>query len=154
GQRRYQAGFEHRPDDLFGGRADRARLRTDDARSGRRGAHRDARGRRRAEGHLPQSGRQDRRDDRRHRHAQRRDQAAIVINAGHSGRVFMNAMLRLTGLAVAAALTLATPALAADVTIRFSCAAPPSDFLAKALDAFKAEVEKANVGVKVETYPG
>lgn len=66
----------------------------------------------------------------------------------------MNAAFRLTGLAVAAAITFATPALAADVTIRFSCAAPPSDFLAKALDAFKAEVEKANVGVKVETYPG
>src|SRR5499427_2884453 len=42
---------------------------------------------------------------------------------------------------------------AADVTIRFSTAAPPSDFLAKALDAFKAEVEGANVGVKVETHP-
>ena len=66
----------------------------------------------------------------------------------------MNAAFRLTGLAVAAAITVATPALAADVTIRFSCAAPPTDFLAKALDAFKAEVEKANVGVKVETYPG
>lgn len=65
----------------------------------------------------------------------------------------MNAMLRLTGLALAAGLALATPAVAADVTIRFSCAAPPSDFLAKALEAFKAEVEKANVGVKVETYP-
>jgi TRAP-type transport system periplasmic protein len=42
---------------------------------------------------------------------------------------------------------------AADVTIRFSTAAPPSDFLAKAVEAFKAEVEKANVGVKVETHP-
>jgi TRAP-type transport system periplasmic protein len=42
---------------------------------------------------------------------------------------------------------------AADVTVRFSTAAPPSDFLAKAVEAFKAEVEKANVGVKVETHP-
>jgi len=42
---------------------------------------------------------------------------------------------------------------AADVTIRFSTAAPPSDFLAKSLDAFKAEVERANVGVKVEVHP-
>src|SRR6266567_4241340 len=42
---------------------------------------------------------------------------------------------------------------AADVTLRFSTAAPPSDFLAKSLDLFKSEVEKANVGVKVETYP-
>ena len=42
---------------------------------------------------------------------------------------------------------------AADVTVRFSTAAPPSDFLAKSLDVFKNEVEKANVGVKVETYP-
>lgn len=42
---------------------------------------------------------------------------------------------------------------AADVTVRFSTAAPPSDFLAKSLNMFKAEVEKANVGVKVETYP-
>src|SRR5258708_3889156 len=42
---------------------------------------------------------------------------------------------------------------AADVTIRFSTAAPPSDFLAKSLDAFKAEVEAANVGVKVDVHP-
>lgn len=65
----------------------------------------------------------------------------------------MKAILRLTGLAIAAALATATPAAAADVTIRFSTAAPPADFLAKALEAFKAEVEKANAGVKVETYP-
>ena len=42
---------------------------------------------------------------------------------------------------------------AADVTVRFSTAAPPSDFLAKSLDTFKTEVEKANVGIKVESYP-
>src|SRR4051794_1180536 len=42
---------------------------------------------------------------------------------------------------------------AADVTIRFSTAAPPADFLAKSVEAFKAEVEKAGVGVNVEGYP-
>ena len=42
---------------------------------------------------------------------------------------------------------------AADVTIRVSTAAPPSDFLAKAADLFKTEVEKANAGAKVETFP-
>ncbi|MGH7153645.1 MAG: TRAP transporter substrate-binding protein DctP [Acetobacteraceae bacterium] len=39
------------------------------------------------------------------------------------------------------------------VLLRFSTAAPPSDFLAKALDRFKGEVTKADVGVKVETFP-
>jgi tripartite ATP-independent transporter DctP family solute receptor len=62
-----------------------------------------------------------------------------------------------TALGVAAALTaLLTPvgvANAADVTLRFSSAAPPSDFLARSIEAFKAEVEKANVGIKVESYP-
>jgi TRAP-type transport system periplasmic protein len=42
---------------------------------------------------------------------------------------------------------------AADVTVRVSTAAPPSDFLAKSLEAFKGEVEAANVGVKVEVHP-
>jgi TRAP-type transport system periplasmic protein len=42
---------------------------------------------------------------------------------------------------------------AADVTVRVSTAAPPSDFLAKSLEAFKSEVEAANVGVKVEVHP-
>jgi TRAP-type transport system periplasmic protein len=52
-----------------------------------------------------------------------------------------------------AVLLSASFARAADVTIRFSTAAPPSDFLAKALESFKAEVEAAHVGVIVETYP-
>lgn len=39
------------------------------------------------------------------------------------------------------------------VLLRFSTAAPPSDFLAKALDRFKNDVTKADVGVKVETFP-
>src|SRR5262245_53836810 len=50
-------------------------------------------------------------------------------------------------------LVLSTGARAADVTLRFSSAAPPSDFLAKAIETFKAEVENAKVGVKVESYP-
>jgi tripartite ATP-independent transporter DctP family solute receptor len=56
-------------------------------------------------------------------------------------------------LAVVATLLTVGIGRAADVTIRFSTAAPPSDFLAKSLEAFKAEVEGANVGVKVETHP-
>ena len=41
----------------------------------------------------------------------------------------------------------------APVRLRVSTAAPPGDFLAKSLEAFKAEVEGADIGVKVETYP-
>ena len=55
--------------------------------------------------------------------------------------------------AVAALLVLADGARAADMTLRFSSAAPPSDFLAKSIELFKAEVEKANAGLKVESYP-
>jgi TRAP-type transport system periplasmic protein len=59
--------------------------------------------------------------------------------------------------AIAVTLTIllaqSTMGLAGDVTIRFSTAAPPSDFLAKSLEAFKTEVESANVGVSVETHP-
>ena len=44
-------------------------------------------------------------------------------------------------------------ATAADVTLRFSSAAPPSDFLAKSIEAFKAIVERVGVGIKVESYP-
>jgi len=50
-------------------------------------------------------------------------------------------------------LALGAGAHAADATLRFSSAAPPSDFLAKAIETFKAEVENAKVGVKVESYP-
>src|ERR1700730_6431303 len=56
-------------------------------------------------------------------------------------------------LAVAATLLTIGSGRAADITIRFSTAAPPSDFLAKSLEAFKAEVEAANAGMKVETHP-
>jgi tripartite ATP-independent transporter DctP family solute receptor len=59
------------------------------------------------------------------------------------------------GLVAAAAVLLMAGSLAraADVTLRFSSAAPPSDFLAKSIETFKAEVEKANAGIKVESYP-
>jgi TRAP-type transport system periplasmic protein len=53
---------------------------------------------------------------------------------------------------VLAILVVAGAAQAADVTIRVSTAAPPADFLAKSLDAFKAEVEAANDGLKVEVH--
>jgi tripartite ATP-independent transporter DctP family solute receptor len=54
------------------------------------------------------------------------------------------------GLAILAS---CAPSLAADVMLRFSSAAPPSDFLAKSIESFKAKVEGANVGVKAESYP-
>jgi tripartite ATP-independent transporter DctP family solute receptor len=44
-------------------------------------------------------------------------------------------------------------AAAADVTLRISCAAPPSDFLAKSLETFKASIASAKVGVVAEAYP-
>ena len=40
-------------------------------------------------------------------------------------------------------LALSAGAHAADVTLRFSSAAPPSDFLAKAIETFKADIEGA-----------
>jgi tripartite ATP-independent transporter DctP family solute receptor len=54
----------------------------------------------------------------------------------------------------AALLLMVTAGHSADLTLRFSTAAPPADFLGKALETFKAEVAKANVGIRVETYPG
>jgi tripartite ATP-independent transporter DctP family solute receptor len=49
---------------------------------------------------------------------------------------------------------LAPAGVAQSVTrLRISCAAPPSDFLAKCLEQLKAEVEAAKVGLAVETYP-
>ena len=64
------------------------------------------------------------------------------------GKIFRPAACGLLALAL-----LCGAASAADVAIRVSTAAPPSDFLAKAADLFKAEVEKAAVGAKVETFP-
>jgi TRAP-type transport system periplasmic protein len=59
------------------------------------------------------------------------------------------------GLAALAITTLlaAGGASAADVTLRFSTAGPPADFLAKSMESFKADIEKAGVGIKVEVYP-
>lgn len=67
-------------------------------------------------------------------------------------QIFRTVARCLAGTAVAALVGIGA-ANAADVTLRFSTAAPPADFLAKSLEAFKAEVEKANVGVKVEVHP-
>lgn len=57
-------------------------------------------------------------------------------------------------IAGAALASVACPAWAQTTTrIRVSTAAPPSDFLAKCLEQFKAEVEAAKLGLSVETYP-
>lgn len=66
----------------------------------------------------------------------------------------LTTLIRRLGAPALALLIAGTAAQAADVTLRFSTAAPPADFLAKSLESFKAEVDKANVGVKVDTYPG
>jgi tripartite ATP-independent transporter DctP family solute receptor len=58
----------------------------------------------------------------------------------------------LAGVALALLMSCA-PTLAADITLRFSSAAPPSDFLAKSVESFKAKLAAANVGVKAESYP-
>src|SRR5215813_14177156 len=60
---------------------------------------------------------------------------------------------RALAIVVTAGFSLTSAVHAADLTLRFSSAAPPSDFLAKSIETFKAEVEKANVGLKVESYP-
>jgi tripartite ATP-independent transporter DctP family solute receptor len=63
-------------------------------------------------------------------------------------------LTRRTALAGLALATAASGARAQTATrIRISTAAPPSDFLAKALEQIKAEVEGAKLGVSVETYP-
>jgi tripartite ATP-independent transporter DctP family solute receptor len=62
-------------------------------------------------------------------------------------------MARTIGAMAGALLLCAGAATAADVAIRVSTAAPPADFLAKAAEVFKSEVEKANVGIKAETFP-
>ena len=56
----------------------------------------------------------------------------------------MNAILRLAGLALVAAVVVAAPAQAQNkILLRFSTAAPPPDFLSKSLERFKEEVDKA-----------
>ena len=57
---------------------------------------------------------------------------------------------------LAASAALAAPAIARaaePIVLRFSTAAPPADFLAGGLESFKAAVEKADIGVRVDTYP-
>ena len=56
----------------------------------------------------------------------------------------------IAGLATAA---LAPPARAAEVAIRISTAAPPSDFLAKACDAIKSQIEDGTSGLKISVHP-
>lgn len=41
----------------------------------------------------------------------------------------------------------------APLQIRISTAAPPADFLAKALDSLKSEIAKSGLGLAIETYP-
>jgi tripartite ATP-independent transporter DctP family solute receptor len=68
----------------------------------------------------------------------------------------MNAMLRLAGLALAAAVVVIAPAHAQNkVLLRFSTAAPPPDFLSKSLERFKDELDKAAPDqFEVRLHPG
>ena len=64
-------------------------------------------------------------------------------------------LLRLAALVLAAATLAAAPAAAQKITLRFSTAAPPPDFLSKSLERFKEEVEKAAPGqFDVHLHPG
>jgi tripartite ATP-independent transporter DctP family solute receptor len=65
-------------------------------------------------------------------------------------------MLRLTGLALAAAVALTTPAFAQNkIQLRFSTAAPPPDFLSRSLERFRDEVEKAAPNqFDIKLHPG
>jgi tripartite ATP-independent transporter DctP family solute receptor len=68
----------------------------------------------------------------------------------------MNAMLRLTGLALAAGLAMTASAGAQDkILLRFSTAAPPPDFLSRSLERFRDEVEKAAPNqFDIKLHPG
>jgi tripartite ATP-independent transporter DctP family solute receptor len=55
----------------------------------------------------------------------------------------MNALVRLTGLVLAAGIAMTASAAAQKIQLRFSTAAPPPDFLSKSLERFKEEVDKA-----------
>lgn len=68
----------------------------------------------------------------------------------------MNSILRLSGLALAAIVTMAAPAGAQDkILLRFSTAAPPPDFLSRSLERFKEEVDKAAPGqFEIRLHPG
>ncbi len=56
-------------------------------------------------------------------------------------------------LAALAGLPFASRAQAADATVRLSTAAPPSDFLAKACEAFKTQAEATKTGLTVSVHP-
>ncbi len=62
---------------------------------------------------------------------------------------------RVTSAIVLAALTLASSAAIAQTktVLRFSTAAPPSDFLSRSLQQFKADVEKAAPAIDVQLFP-
>jgi tripartite ATP-independent transporter DctP family solute receptor len=68
----------------------------------------------------------------------------------------MNAILRLTGLALAAGIVIAGPAAAQNkILLRFSTAAPPPDFLSRSLERFRDEVEKAAPSqFDIKLHPG
>ena len=68
----------------------------------------------------------------------------------------MNAIIRISGLVLAAAIATAHPAAAQDkILLRFSTAAPPPDFLSKSLERFKDEVDKAAPNqFEVRLHPG
>jgi tripartite ATP-independent transporter DctP family solute receptor len=65
-------------------------------------------------------------------------------------------MLRLTGLALAAAVAVTAPAFAqSKIQLRFSTAAPPPDFLSRSLERFRDEVEKAAPNqFDIKLHPG
>ena len=56
-------------------------------------------------------------------------------------------------LAASAAAPLLPRAAFAETSVRISTAAPPSDFLAKACEAMKADVERANAGLAMSVHP-
>ena len=68
----------------------------------------------------------------------------------------MNAILRLTGLVLAAGIVIAGPAAAQNkILLRFSTAAPPPDFLSRSLERFRDEVEKAAPNqFEIKLHPG
>ena len=56
-------------------------------------------------------------------------------------------------MALGAAMTAPVALAQGKTVIRFSAASPPSDFLSKALEVFKEEVQKADPSIEVQTYP-
>jgi tripartite ATP-independent transporter DctP family solute receptor len=70
-------------------------------------------------------------------------------------RIGTRGCARIIGAAAMLAALWLGPAAKAEIVLRISCSAPPSDFLAKSLTVFKDELEKSAPGeFKVELYPG